>query len=239
MVGCYDIFAHILAFVQFPWRLLLLITFGITICGAYITYQVSIDKVDSQNTAKARGLIVWIIIAIISMAFLTLVPRYAYQIFLNIKGQSYIEEINPGAASNYKMEYDRNEDDTLYLPRHTEIDIFEQRCEKVIANYEDVVYDFSRKGNKIYIYVEENRHLDTTLELPLLMYKGYKAMTSGGEDLNITKSVNNLVEVEIEDVSAAEIVVGYQGTVVQRWSDWITLIGIILCVFLGVSKSRK
>jgi len=77
-----------------------------------------------------------------------------------------------------------------------------------------------------------------TVELPLLYYKGYKAV-SDGKELSVSESENGLVQVTVDN--PGNVSVYYAGTIVQKISFYITIlsiIGLIIYIIL-LKKNRK
>ena len=73
---------------------------------------------------------------------------------------------------------------------------------------------------------EENDN-DTSLELPLVYYKGYKA-SCDGNDLKVYKSDKGLVTINIESRKEGSFKVRYSGTIVQIFTRFISLISAII-----------
>ncbi|MGL5258757.1 MAG: hypothetical protein ACRC7V_01485 [Lachnospiraceae bacterium] len=219
--------SYFLSFIQFGWRLLTFLTFGVVLYMSYLSYTYL-----SQKQLKKCLMLT------IAIACFTIGGRFGYQVYLNEKGMDYIKEINPQYYQNYILEYNKNDADNLYLPSGTDYYLFETRGERIDVNNKEVSVDFERNGGTIQIAITGNSHEDTTLELPLYYYKGYAAVNAETkEEFAVTKSENNLVEVFIGNKNDMEIVVSYKGTRIQKISDWISLLticslGIVLCAFV-------
>ena len=153
-------------------------------------------------------------------------PRYAYQLYVQRDDYAYIQENNPDFYEKYLIRYDKNAGDALYLPKGVVLSLYSDRGEVIIVDREEILYDWQRENGEIRIQINENSCSDGVLELPLYMYKGYAARNELGESLNVVKSENGLVSVELDN-SVGEIRVWYQGTLVQRISDMITLLTIL------------
>lgn len=89
-------------------------------------------------------------------------------------------------------------------------------------------YDFENNILKI-----ENKN-EQNIELPLIYYKGYKAC--GKEKCyDIHKTNNGLIEINnIEKKDTIKIY--YEGTKIYKISKYISMIGIITCIFINMTK---
>lgn len=224
-----------MSFMQFPWRILPIITVGLSFGGIWILENVKGEE-RKINTVKW-----WMLIGTLMIAGFAVGPRYAYHIYVQRDDFAYVRENNPAFYEKYLIKYDKNAGDALYLPQGVSLNLYWERGEIVTANKEDILYQWKREEDEIRIQIEENSHEDGVLELPLYMYKGYMAETTDGEKLPISKSENGLVSVEIGD-NIGEIKVWYEGTLVQKVSDIITFLTILsfLCrCRRAVYRSKK
>lgn len=214
-----NIAKEFMSFMQFPWRILPLVTLGLSFTGIWMIEDVGCDSI-RQNKVQ------WIIlVGILMIAGLAIGPRYAYQIYVQRDNYAYVQENNPEFYHKYLIHYDKNAADSLYLPKGVWYYTYVERGEVITSNREDIRYQWIRGVNEIKINVKENFSADAVLELPLYMYKGYVAKSESGESLPVVKSENGLVSVEIGDY-VGNIRVWYQGTLIQRVSDIITLLTI-------------
>lgn len=230
-----NIAKEFMAFMQFPWRILPLITLGLSLGGIWILENAKREEC-RINTVKWCMLIGTFVIAGLAIG-----PRYAYHLYVQRDDFAYIRENNPDFYEKYLIRYDKNAGDALYLPQGVPLNRYLERGDAVTANREDILYQWQRNADGIYIRIEENPHEDGVLELPLYMYKGYMAKTAEGEILPVAKSENGLVSVEIDD-RIGEIRVWYEGTLVQKSADIITFLTILsfLCGYgIVVCKSKK
>lgn len=216
-----NIVKEFMSFMQFPWRILPIITLGFSYGGIWILENARCEE-------KKKNNVTWcMIIGSLLIAAWAIGPRYAYQLYVQRDDYAYIQENNPDFYEKYLIRYDKNAGDALYLPKGVVHNLYLDRGEVIAANRDDIVYEWQRDAGEIRIQVNENPCTDGVLELPLYMYKGYAARNELGEELNAVKSENGLVSVELED-SIGEIRVWYQGTLIQQISDMITFLTIIL-----------
>lgn len=212
-------------FIQYPWRLLMLITLGFSFSGIMVLNNVECGE-------KRRRNVEWcMLIGTLLIAIWSIGPRI----------YTYIQESNVSSYEKDMIIYDKNAGDDLYLPTGVARDFYMERGETIVASNKGIEFEWQRTQNGINIHIIENLFENGSLELPLYMYKGYAAMTTDGEYLPIVKSENGLVSVEIGN-SIGDIKVWYQGTLVQKISDLITLITIIslLCGYrIIIYKLRR
>ena len=70
--------------------------------------------------------------------------------------------------------------------------------------------------------------------------KGYTAKTEKGEGLEVVKSENGLVQVQLKPSAETTVRVGYDGTVCQKASDILTLLTVLWLIFLSFrSRGRN
>lgn len=224
-----NIAKEFMAFTQFPWRILPLITLGLSFCGIWTIENAGCDS-------KTQTRVQWtILIGTLLIASMVVGPRYAYQVYVQWDDYAYVRENNPEIYHKYQIRYDKNAADALYLPEGVSFYVYTERGEVVTANREDIRYQWTREDDRIEVHIEENPSVDGILEMPLYMYKGYVAERGNGEFLSVKKSENGLVSVEIEDY-IGDVCIWYRGTMVQKISDVITFISIL--VFLWVWRKQ-
>lgn len=78
---------------------------------------------------------------------------------------------------------------------------------------------------------------ETSFELPLIYYKGYKAELNDKE-IPISESGNGLVQITIDNPGYVKVY--YAGTAVQKLGFFLTLLSIIgLCIYIFLSTNRN
>ena len=102
--------------------------------------------------------------------------------------------------------------------------------EKIEIKKDNLKCEFEYKGDS------------TWIEIPYIYYKGYKANLEkmSGEIINleIDKSERGLVKVKTDDIPNGKIVVWYDGTMLQKVSYVISLIGIITCIIILIRRYK-
>lgn len=224
-----NIAKEIIAFVQFPWRILPLITIGLSFSALWV-----LEKGRKESIEKVK----WgMIIGTIMIAGLAVGPRYGYQFMVQRNDYEYIRENNPEFYHKYLISYDKNAGDNLYLPSGVPLSMYIDRGEIVKADKENIIYQWERTEKGISIAIQENLNETCTLELPLYMYKGYIAQDKVGRKFPVMKSKNGLVSIEVGNYSG-EIEVYYEGTRLQNLSNMITLITIMTFLYYILGKKR-
>ena len=76
--------------------------------------------------------------------------------------------------------------------------------------------------------------------LPLIYYKGYTAHIytpeNRGEALEVIATADGLVQVNKDVSDVGEIVVSYDGTIVQTISEWISIITVLALIIWRIRK---
>lgn len=221
-----------MAFMQFPWRVLPLITLGLSFYGIWIIENAGCDS-------KTQTRVQWtMLIGTLLVAGMVVGPRYAYQVYVQWDDYAYVRENNPEFYHKYQIRYDKNAADVLYLPQGVPFSLYTDRGEAVSANRENISYQWIREGDRIKVNIEDNPSIDGTLEFPLYMYKGYVAESGTGELFTVVKSDNGLVSVEIGDYTG-DVWVWYRGTMVQKISDVITFLSILILWWVWRKQGEK
>lgn len=78
---------------------------------------------------------------------------------------------------------------------------------------------------------------ETTIELPLIYYKGYRAELDGKE-MSVSESENGLVQVTTD--KSGSVNVYYGGTTAQKMGFYLTILSIIgLCIYIFIQRRRE
>lgn len=120
-----------------------------------------------------------------------------------------------------------------YMPLSADKNYILERKDVITTTY-PLEHSFTRNGLKLTINYNNNQG-NNNLELPLLYYKGYKAI-SNDKELNVYQTNNGLVGVDINDEEGT-IYVYYGGTKIQKLSKIVSIITMI--VFVIYLRLRK
>lgn len=122
-----------------------------------------------------------------------------------------------------------------YMPLKANKDYILERGDIITSKY-PLEHTFTRNGLKLEIEYYNNTS-NNSLELPLLYYKGYKALNNEKKELNVYQTDNGLVGVDV-DTSDGIIYVFYGGTKIQKLSKIISIMTIIIFVIYLYLKKR-
>lgn len=120
-----------------------------------------------------------------------------------------------------------------YMPLSADKNYILERKDVITTTY-PLEHSFTRNGLELTINYNNNQE-NNSLELPLLYYKGYKAI-SNDKELNVYQTNNGLVGVDINDEEGT-IYVYYGGTKIQKLSKIVSIITMI--VFVIYLRLRK
>ena len=209
-------------FMRLPWRLFLFATFFLSIFGGYAVHVLKSKAVD-------RILLAMMIIPCFIVVF------SSYQI---------IEAEIPNMKDKYELTSDSIGTGYEYLPykltqtAQSDFNGYLRSIEKTAVpdNPAIMVTDFEDDGyGRISFSFSGNTGQDTSIEAPLLYYKGYSAVDeASGVKYKVSESDRGFVNVNIADAETGEVKVKYTGTPIQHIADIIsilTLAGILLYLF--------
>lgn len=103
-----------------------------------------------------------------------------------------------------------------------------------IIRGENNIIGFHRINRSIYVTTANNNQ--TTIELPLTYYKGYKAYLNK-EELTVNQSDYGLVELDINKEGIIQV--AYKGTFITTISPYITFIGLFLLIIYSLHSYYK
>ena len=122
-----------------------------------------------------------------------------------------------------------------YLPVEVNKEYIENRND-IISNNE-IKYSLKRYKSILEIGFENNNSNNTYLELPLIYYKGYTAKINNS-NLEVCKTSNGLVRININDINNGTIKVKYEGTKIFKITKYISLISSILFIIYVVKEVK-
>ncbi len=121
-----------------------------------------------------------------------------------------------------------------YMPLSADKNYILERKDVITTTY-PLEHSFTRNGLELTINYNDNQG-NNSLELPLLYYKGYKAI-SNDKELNVYQTNNGLVGVDINDEEGT-IYVYYGGTKIQKLSKIVSIITMIVFVIYLCLRKR-
>ena len=236
----WDLYQDEFGTLQFPWRLLVFAVFFIALFGGALVKKLEI-------TQWASVFLSVIIVATFYSVSITVYYYYKQEYDATQKGE---EMTYPSQTNSIGL--------GEFLPTGTDKNAIAKRRQIIRSNQYLSEYNFYREDGVFILTFEDNRGEDTFIDLPLLMYKGYKATIEtedGITELPIayseveyiseksTKYDNNLIRIHIGDTPAGTVRVWYDGTSVQRWSFIVTLLSFIgvavFCLVFGFKRKKE
>ena len=215
------------SFIQFPWRVLVFSTVGISVVGAYFACRIYEKKVK-----------ILMLITSACIAFFAIGTRYAYQAYVVWTGYEYVKENNPDYAQKYIYAYNRNAADNMYLPVGTLGDLYSDRGNIAVWNHAEVKVKLRREKSTLHLNIMPNRYDDLLVELPLYMYKGYIAYNvDTGEKIPVWRSENKLVTVQIPVSDEAQnYAIRYEETIVQQVTDIVSALTLLVLILYTIVR---
>lgn len=209
-----------LIFIQFPWRLLKFSSLFFAIAGGYYLAQL----INSNNRK--------IIIIVVLSAFLIItlkIDSFDYRTMTCTDcNQNFDEEtIAQNAPIGGGAEYLPSR-----IPSYMYI---MERGNKIKKEFdENQLSNYQKKNGEITFDINIRR-VDS-LELPLTYYLGYKAVLNN-HTIPLTQSENGLVQIPVDQ--SGYVKVWYAGTIVQKISIFITVLGVLLIILYIFQGKRK
>lgn len=221
---------------QFPWRLLLFATFFMALFAGQF-----IRQAPTKNA---------------SAVFCTLFVCCSLFSYVSTASVSILNYANYAANGteityNYKDNIGAGE----YLPSSdlnppSYRSFLYNRRDRVTTNNASLGTLKAERGHgSVSVAFSGNNEVDTYIDVPLLMYKGYAARVTlekdGSEvELPVGYGENNLVRVHLQGVAAGTVTVWYEGTAVQKVSFVVTAVGFGLllaggCAYAVLRRRRS
>lgn len=213
-----------LGFIQFPWRLYEFVVFFFAVAGTY--YLSVLLKSNKQRILAGAGIVIFTLVVIVMANnnytyWQSLVKGYASPAWFTDK---------PTPENRYHLGgYE-------YLPvKVPSPEFIHERGDMVrTQNQNTEINAFSKNKGIVTLSVETA--LPDKLELPLVYYKGYKAM-AGSKELSVEESDYGLLQVSVDE--SADIQVYYAGTGIQKVSWYFSLLSIVVFIGYIILSRRK
>lgn len=223
----WNLLGGIIGFIQFPWRIYIIIS----VIGTSIMI-LSLDTVREQS--YYRGIMS---ICAVSASFV-LITIFMY---FMLRGTLYTITGGKIGEPSSGIEYSKETSDDLYLSKKVTYNLSDR---KRIVSIQDegeleCEYDIDSEKGQVELLISGNQNdSDIWVEFPFLMYKGYRASNESNMAVyEIRMSQNGLVEVKIPAKAVGRIVVSYYGTIVQRISFYISTISVLLLLTVWLTKT--
>ncbi len=208
----WKIFESILSIIQFPWRLYFVTTLLLSIAGGIL-----ISKICKNEKTKLNKLLLIFCLSSISLITITITTI--------LSGNTTLDNYYLGLKE--------------YLPLKVDLDYIKNRG-NVITSNNTISFTHETIDNKIVVDFK-NDYDDTSIELPLIYYKGYGAKIED-KYLDVKESDNGLVLVEIGSIDEGTITVEYIKTPTIYISRGISIISattFLIYIYIINGKESK
>ena len=213
------LFNRIFQFIQFPWRVMVFIILSASfICAEVLTAY-----------KRKRYIIPALLIAVLT--FSVTIYDSGLPARLGIGEEADFSSWRIGAGEYLPISRAKTDD-----PYFSIVNYMKERGYSSAADNPQTHTEVTRKNKTIICRFWGNTSKNLTIELPLTYYKGYHAEINGRE-CRIDKNYFGLAALTINNAPQnGEIKIFYKKTDIQRISDFITFITLILLVFILLKK---
>ena len=224
------IMPNVLTMIQFSWRILVFFNFFIAPICAINIYTITI-KIKNRNYA----------ISFIVICACILV------VFTSLRLCEYISEKSGDSEKYVNYERIKIENPVIshmninreYLPQKADYDYMSNREDRVyVLDGKCEIENESKKALQMEFDVF-NASKDAVLELPYLYYLGYSIKLDDNK-ISYTESEKGFISIALPDkIQKATVTVRYTGTILEKMSYAISLIGVIgIIVYIRVYKRK-
>lgn len=209
----WSIIPDILSFIQFPWRLTLMVSFAMIMLSCLFLQKIQFKK--------KFNFIFW------GLSFLCLISSY-YTVYHLDEKQIELQNINYNKGVGNQSEY---------LPKNTleHMEYYENRSQEIIVkNGKSSIEILKNEVPDLLFKVESDRPL--TLELPRLYYFGYK-LYHNKEKIALKENEFGFIETDIKESGEYKLV--FEKTPIMKISLFLSGLTLIFCfVFLYKAKYK-
>ncbi len=206
-----------LGFIQLPWRLYEFTTFFFALAGGYY-----LSILLKTYTRKLMG-----ITAIILLTAIMLVSDGRHYAVMT-SGMKI--DMKPSIGMDYHLGM------MEYLPEKIPSPWYIELRGNFVSSENNDTQICDLKKEKGITSFDVNISKSDSLELPLVYYKGYAA-TLNEKPVKISESSHGFIQIEAKESGHVKVI--YSGTVIQKISSYITLIGFLLLFVYIFYSNRK
>ena len=223
----------LLGSLQFPWRLLIFVTFFMAFAACSF-----ISRTESKKLAVVMAVSV---VGLSLFAYYTTgMNKYSNMYAIYARGETkVIDYENTIGAGEYMPTY-FDEKANKQISAATIKSRVLKRGDKVTSN--NILsgdLEYGRDYDTLTVRFEKNGSDDTYIELPLLMYKGYTAELNE-KDAEVTWGKDNVVRVNVGSTESGTITVRYTGTTLRKICVVISILSFIsLAAYLVTAKIKS
>lgn len=201
--------------IQFPWRMLTMLTISISLLVPIVFKQIKKEKLQT----------------ILLITTILLIPISEIHLIKKLTNDTYqIGEIESNNGMGHSKEY---------LPKkaYDNLTYFEQRNQDIIIlSGQANIIELENNNNKIKIKLEEITQ-ETTIEFPRLYYLGYKLKDSTGNKISLKESQNGFLQATITDNETYTLT--YERTTLQKIVSYLCIPTTGLFIYLIIKPRKK
>lgn len=218
---------NIVAMIQHPFRLMLIITFLFSIIAA-INITKLLEKVEYKH-----------IFAITLVIFIYIGPLIAntFYVDINFSEKDYYEIDTMSEGQNVSASCAYYE----YLPTKAEKnkDYIANRKQQIVIIDGNINIENQKKENgKFTCNFNKNQNETVKLELPYIYYPGY-SVTIGDKKIETYESENGFVEIQLTNEEKGTIEVKYKGTIISKIAFYISILSTIIFITIVIKDIRR
>ena len=203
---------NIILLIQFPWRMLMLSTFLLSIIAG-----INIGKC-IENLTIEKLLVVVLVVLMYSGQYISYVTQFDINFDESYLGKTEkIEELAGG--NKYCSSFE-------YLPVKAKTEYTKNREDGVIIISGNAKIESEKKENNDMTFEVKEVQEETKLELPYIYYLGYQ-ITFKGETIEYEESEHGFIQISIPKEQEGEVKISYEGTVLSKIATTISIIGAI------------
>lgn len=220
----WDKMPSIVLIIQFPWRLLMISTFLLSIIAG-----VNIGKF-FENFKIENIFIITLIIMIYSGQYISYVVNFDINFDESYLGETVeIEELSGG--NKYCSSFE-------YLPSKAKTEYTQKRIDGVIILSGDTkITNQNKENNNMTFNIDETTQ-ETNLELPYIYYLGYN-ITLNDKKLSYQESEYGFISVTIPEGEKGIVEVTYEGTTLSKISFIISIISSLIFIGYIIIENKK
>lgn len=217
----------IILLIQFPWRMLILPTFLLSIIAG-----INIGKC-IENLKVEKLLIITLVILIYSGQYISYVTKFDTNFDEFYLGKTEkIEELAGG--NKYCSSFE-------YLPVKAKTEYTKNRENGIIIINGNAKIENEKKENNNMSFEIKEVEEETKLELPYIYYLGYK-INFQGQIINYEESEHGFIQITIPKGKEGKVEISYKGTFLSKIATIISIIGIMgltVYIFMEEKKAEK
>ena len=227
----WDRLGYILGFMQFGWRIFLIITL---VGCAFTIICIKHHSDDSPFVHTITSIY-------IASSVYVLIFMFGYFAIRNMAPDLIGNTV--GHAVD-KFVYAAETDDDLYIPDGMDEDeLIERERTVYLISETDITsdsfeysYELDTHSGAVDVYISRNQSNEVVkLEIPFIYYKGYEAVNTDTDvKYEVKKGANNMVNIEIDPGETGHIIIKYQNTITQSVTFLISItsFGILIIIQL-------